>query len=65
MVEKVPEYRIVSCIVLFGISMKAGYVEWSTFYVLGLLGRAIKNYNVMDHVILSIIIAYSVINDCM
>ena len=34
-------------------------------YVLGLLGRVIKASNVMNHAILSIVIAYSVINDCM
>ena len=34
-------------------------------YVLGLLGQVIKASNVMNHAILSIVIAYSVINDCM
>ena len=33
---------IVRCIVLFAKDMKTGYVEWSTFYVIKLLGRVIK-----------------------
>ena len=41
-VEKMPEHCIVSYIALFAKNMKTGYMEWSTFYVLGLLGRVIK-----------------------
>ena len=42
-IEKMPEYCIASCIVLFAKNMKKGYVEWITFYVLGLLVWVIKN----------------------
>ena len=40
--KKADEINIVSCIVLFAKNMKTGYVEWSTFYVLGLVGWVIK-----------------------
>ena len=56
-VEKLPEHCLVSCIVLFA---KTGYLKWRTL-MCGLLGRVIKN---MDHAILNIVIAYSIINDC-
>ena len=63
--EKMPEHCIVSCIVLSTKNMKAGYT-WKHFYVLGLLHGSDnqKTSNVMDHAILSIVIAYSIINDC-
>ena len=41
-IEKTPEHFIGSCIVLFAKNVKTGYVEWSTIYVLGLLGQVIK-----------------------
>ena len=62
MLEKSPEHCIVSYIVLFA---KTGYVDeeplcaWITKQ-----GNQITG-NVMDHAILSIVIAYCAINDCM
>ena len=45
-VEKTPEYCIVNCIIYCAasqkINMKTRCVEWSTCYVLGLLGWVIK-----------------------
>ena len=62
-VETTPEYCIVSCIVLFA---KTGYVEWRTFLYAWINGSGNqKTSNVMDNATLSIVIAYSFINDCM
>ena len=66
-VEKKPEHCMVSCIVPFTKQCRQDWNELKALFMCldyWVAGNQ-KTSNVMDHAILSIVIAYSVINDCM